>query len=235
MFENNFEQDEEIRNMYSPTFDKLGGSALIAGSLLFALYSALFTILLPIGDGHYDFVQVVLDPDWRRLALVALVGILLMMVGFYTAYARIRSNAGLIGAVGFLFIEAAYLLQACKVTWELFLYPVIAEHAEAAFLLRDAIIKHDSYVVMFRIAASLTILVGIVLFCLTLYRSGKYPKQAALLIFIGALVYALGASISIFVAVAGIFTLAGGCLLLGATLFSSPALESRRGTEHLTR
>jgi hypothetical protein len=39
------------------------------------------------------------------------------------------------------------------------------------------------------------------------------------LIFAGALVYALGPMISIFVSVAGIFTLAVGCLLIGIRLF----------------
>jgi hypothetical protein len=62
-------------------------------------------------------------------------------------------------------------------------------------------------------------LLGIVLFCYTLYRSSKYPKAGALLIFVGALVYALGPMISIFVSVAGIFTLAVGCLLIGVRLF----------------
>jgi hypothetical protein len=67
--------------------------------------------------------------------------------------------------------------------------------------------------------ASITILLGIVLFCYTLYRSSEYPKSAAVLIFVGALVYALGPMISIFVSVAGIFTLAIGCLLIGIRLF----------------
>ncbi len=130
-----------------------------------------------------------------------------------------RSSAGLVGAIGFLFIEAAYLLQACKVTWELFLYPVIASHPESAFLLRDLVIKHDPAVGVFRLMASVTILLGIVLFCYTMYRSTEYPKSAAVLIFAGAMVYALGPMISIFVSVAGIFTLAIGCLLIGLRLF----------------
>lgn len=205
--------------MNSLTLEKTGGVSLILGSLLLVAYSALFPALLPVGNGTYDYVQMVMNPNWVRLAIIAFVGVILMLIGFYAVYSRIRSNAGLIGALGFLFIEAAYLLQACKVTWELFLYPVIASHAESAFLLRDLVIKHDPAVGIFRLMASVTILLGIVLFCYTLYRSSEYPKSAAVLIFVGAVVYAFGPMISIFVSVTGIFTLAIGCLLIGLRLF----------------
>lgn len=205
------------------SIEKVGGVSLIVGSLLLTLYAALFPALLPIGNGTFDYAEVVRNPNWIRLALMAGAGVLLMLVGFYAVYTRMRAKAGLIGAIGFLFIEAAYLLQACKVTWEIFLYPIIAEHAETAFLLRDAIIKHDPAVVIFRVAASATIFIGIVLFCYTLYRSEEYPKAAAILIFVGALVYALGPMISVFVSVAGIFTLSIGCLLMGLRLFRERA------------
>lgn len=114
------------------TIEKFGGISLITGSLLLTAYSALFPALLPLGNGTYDCVQMVLNPNWVRLALIAFAGVILMLIGFYAVYARIRSSAGLVGAIGFLFIEAAYLLQACKVTWELFLYPIIASHPESA-------------------------------------------------------------------------------------------------------
>jgi len=205
--------------MNNLSIEKVGGVSLILGSLLLATYSALFPVLLPVGNGTYDYVQMVMNPNWVRLAIIAFVGVILMLIGFYAAYSRIRSGAGLVGAIGFLFIEAAYLLQACKVTWELFLYPIIASHPESAFLLRDLVIKHDPAVGIFRLMASITILLGIVLFCYTLYRSSEYPKAAAVLIFAGALVYAFGPMISIFVSVAGIFTLAIGCLLIGLRLF----------------
>jgi hypothetical protein len=205
--------------MYVPSLEKVGGISLIVGSLLLTAYAALFPVLLPIGSGTYDYVQVVLNPHWVRLAMIALIGVLLMLIGFYAVYQRVRVSSGVVGAIGFLFIEAAYLLQACKVTWEFFLYPIIAAHPESAFLLGNAIIKNDPAVLVFRSVASLTIMIGIVLFCFTLYRSDEYPKAGTVLIFGGALVYAIGPMISIFVSVAGIFTLAFGCLLIGLRLF----------------
>ncbi len=199
--------------------EKLGGIALIVGSALFATYAAMFPFVIPVTSGTYDFAKAVLDPDWVKLALIALIGILLMLAGFYAVHARMRTKSGRLGAVGFLFIETAFLLQACKVTWELFLYPIIAAHPESAFLLRDRIISHDPYVVAFRTGASVAIFLGVTLFCLALYRSGEYVKAAPILIFCGAIAYAVGSMISIFVSIAGVFVLAIGCLLLGARLF----------------
>ncbi len=210
--------------MQDTVLGKSGGFAIIAGSILLFVYSALFTVLLPIGHGQYDFVQVVLNPNWTRLALIALLGILLMMIGFYTVYERLRVNGGLVAALGFLFIELAYLLQACKVTWELFVYPVLATHTHSAFILGDGILKQDPAVTMFRTISSLTILIGIILFCLSLYRSGKFPKTAAILIFIGALVYGLGPLLSLYASIAGILTLAIGCAMLGVRLFKPQAV-----------
>jgi len=204
--------------MQLASFEKLGGISLIVGSILFAAYSSMFSVLLPIGSGTYDYVLVVLNPNWVRLAFVAFIGILLMLVGFYAVYARFRAKGGVLGAVGFLFIEAAYLLQACKVTWELFLYPIIASHPESAFLLREAIIKSDPSVIAFRMASAITIFIGVVLFCLALHRSNEYPRAAPLLIFVGAIVYAVGPVVSIFASIAGIFVLSIGCSLLGVRL-----------------
>ena len=204
--------------MQLASLERLGGISLIVGSVLFAAYASMFPVLLPIGSGTYDYVAVVLNPNWVRLAFVAFIGILLMLVGFYAVYSRIRAKGGVLGAVGFLFIEAAYLLQACKVTWELFLYPIIAAHPESAFLLREAIIKHDPAVVAFRTVSAITIFLGVVLFCFALHRSNEYPSVAPLLIFGGAIVYAIGPVVSIFASIAGIFVLAIGCSLLGIRL-----------------
>jgi hypothetical protein len=205
--------------------EKLGGLALILGSFLLTAYSALVAILLPFGDPSRSFVDVVLNPNWVWLAIVAFISVLLMLAGFGAVYARLRPTAGAIGEVGYLFIQAAYLLQACKITWELFLYPIIASHPGSAFLLRDATIIKDPAVAAFLAISAFVILIGIVLFCFALYRSDAYPKSAAILIFAGALAYATGSMISIFVAIAGVSALAIGCLLLGMRLLKPAARE----------
>ena len=46
------------------TLQKFGGAAIIAGSLLLALYSAAFQLLLPFKQLMTDYAAVVANPNW---------------------------------------------------------------------------------------------------------------------------------------------------------------------------
>jgi hypothetical protein len=205
------------------TIQKLGGISLIAGSGLMAAYSVLFATLLPVSEARHDFTKLVASPHWIGLVLVALAGVLLMMLGLAAAYTRLYGEAGVAGLLGLLFVEVAYLLQGAKVTWELFLYPVIVRHEPSAALLRDRILLDSPGIVAFRMVASATILLGIVLFCLALVRSRAFPKSGGALIFFGALAYGLGPIVGIVPAIAGIFVLSAGCLVIGLRLIRPEA------------
>jgi hypothetical protein len=206
------------------TIQKLGGFALIAGAILFATYSVLFLSLFPADEIHRDFSRIVLSPPWIGVAAIAFAGVVLMVFGFAAVYSRLHQGAGVLGLVGFAFIEVAYLLQACKVTWEIFLYPIIAGNRSSTMLLRDGILRDHPLVHAFKAGASATIFLGILLFCFALVRSKEFPKAAGILIFVGALVYALGPVLSMMVAIGGIMLLSLGCLLLGLEL-----IHDRRG------
>jgi len=200
------------------TIQRLGGASLIGGSILFMAYSALWPSLLPISEAQRDFSRLVLDPHWTWLAGLAFAGVLLMLFGFGAVYSRLYADAGMTGLLGFVLIEAAYLLQACKVTWEIFLFPIIARDPSAVTLLRDGILRHHPLIVVFKTSASVTIFLGILLFCFALVRSKQFPKAAGILIFVGALVYGSGPLISVVVAIGGIVVLSVGCLILGLKL-----------------
>lgn len=197
---------------------KLGGVALVAGAVLFAVYSVLFPALLPVSEAGRDFTVVVLSPAWGPLALTAFAGILLMMGGFAAVYTRLGAEGGWAGLGGFLLVEVAYLFQAAKVSWEFCLYRAIARYAPAAPLLRDRVLLHDGAVVAFRVAASGTIFVGISLYCFALVRSKAFPKAGGALVFAGAILYGLGPVLGVWAWIAGVFVLAAGCLVLGVTL-----------------
>ena len=203
--------------MQLSTLQRLAGSALIAGSVLLAVYAIAFPMLLPLDRMASDFAQVVLNPHWLWLAGVAFAGVLLMVAGFAGIYSRLYSTAGCTGLIGFVALELAYLLQACKVTWEIFLYPVIAAHPTALALLRDGIIKQSELVGLFRLGATATILVGTLLFCFTLIRSREFPKSGGIVLFAGALLY--GLHLNTHTAIAGILIHSLGCLILGLRLF----------------
>lgn len=198
------------------SLQKIGGISLILGSSLLTIYAIAFPVLLPSStSAQRDMAAIALSPNWQWITLVAFHGVILTMFGYAAVYTRLYSKSGVIGLLGFLFLEIAYLLQACKVTWEAFLFPVIASHEGAAPLLRDQLLKHSQHVIVFRTVASLFILMGIVLFCFTLIRSREFPKSAGALIFLGAVTYAVGPAFSTLVAIAGIFTVSIGSLILG--------------------
>jgi len=203
--------------MQLSTLQRLAGSALIGGSALLALYAIAFPVLLPLDRMATDFTQGVLNLHWLWLASVAFAGVLLMVAGFAGIYSRLYSTAGCTGLVGFVALQLAYLLQACKVTWEIFLYPVIAAHPTAVSLLRDRIIKQSELVGIFRLGATATILVGTLLFCFTLIRSREFPKSGGIVLLVGALLY--GLHLNTPSAIAGILIHSLGCLILGLRLF----------------
>lgn len=201
--------------MQLKNIQKLGGVALIVGSLCLAAYSFLFMKLLPYALIRQDMTLGIKNPNWTWIAAVALAGVALLMYGFAAAYSRMYAESGVTGFIGLIVLEIAYMMQAAKVTWEIFLYPVIAGTAPSLFT--EFIIYHNAHVALYRGAASLTIFLGILLFCFALVRS-KFPKAAGILIFAGALIYGLGPMLSVLAAMGGIVILSVGCLVLGLSL-----------------
>jgi hypothetical protein len=209
--------------MLVSTIQKFGGGSLILGSVLLLAYSVLFPLVLPMKDMMTDFTLLVLNPNWLWISVVAFAGVLMMIFGFAAVYSKLFAESGLVGLLGFIFIEIAYIFQACKVTWEIFIWPVIASNQASLFLLRDFVIKNSAFVTVFRGIASITIFLGIILFCITLVRSKSFPKLGGILIFVGAFMYGVGPLLSVIVSMAGIFILSIGCTIIGLTLIKKQA------------
>jgi hypothetical protein len=204
------------------SFERLGAACFMVGSTLLAGYAVLFAVLIPVGGAGAEYSLVVLDSNWARLSLVAFIAILFMLAGLDAVFSRIRATAGLTGTIGFLLTKIAFVLQACVLTWELLLDPIIAANAGSAFLLRERIIANDPGMVIFRWGAVLSIFLSTILFGLAVYRSKAFPRSALVLIMIGAVAYAIGPMISIILAVAGVIALSVGCILIGARLWRAP-------------
>jgi hypothetical protein len=113
----------------------------------------------------------------------------------------------------------AYIFQAAKVTWEIFVYPIIVSYAPSLPLFSDKIMMQHPQFILFRWLASITIFIGVILFCITLLRSREFPKSAGILILCGAVVYAVGPILNVYLAIAGILILSVGCFILGYTMF----------------
>lgn len=201
------------------SIQKIGGISLILGSILFVVYTVCFALLIPLKTGTGQPSDMVQNPNWLWLAVTVFFGILLLIFGFSAIYSKIYNKTGVSGLVGYISIQIAYIFQAAKVTWEIFIYPVIVNNEKAIFLFNDNVLKHSNGFMIFRTAASLTILLGIILFSSAIIRSKEFSKSSGLLVLAGALIYGIGPVLNVYFAMAGIFIFAVGCLLLGKRLF----------------
>ena len=208
--------------MTSLSHERIGSVFIAVGSTLVACYAVLFPLLLPVRTGVFDYPRLVVNPHWRPLALLAFVGVVSVLAGLDAIYSRMRATAGIAGTIGLLVTKVALLLQACVLTWELVLDPIIAAHSESAFLLREGVILTNPAMVAFRWMFVASLIVGALLFGLAVYRSHQFPKAAVVLIVVGAVVYASGSSVSVFVAISGVILFAVGGVLIGVRLWQEP-------------
>jgi hypothetical protein len=162
-----------------------------------------------------DVSLMILSPNWIWISSLAFPGALLMIFGFTAVYARLYNKAGVLGLIGYVFIILAYIFQAAKITWEIFVYPIIVGFEPSIALFRDKIFMQHPQFILFRLLASITIFVGVILLCITLIRSHEFPKSAGILILCGAIIYAVGPAINIYLAIAGVVILSIGCFIVG--------------------
>jgi hypothetical protein len=195
-----------------------GGWAVIAGAVLLTVWAVCWTTLLPVQERTRDFTLLVASPHWVWVSALALPALLLLIFGFTAVYSRLYAGAGWAGLAGYVLIVLAYFFQAARVTWEVFLYPIIAGYAPAAALFREKLMLHHPLFGLFSALAQGTILSGVVLFSLALLRSRAFSPWAGALILAGALVYAAGPMLNIYLAIVGVVILSAGCLLLGLKL-----------------
>jgi len=199
--------------MENSTLKKLGGLSISAGGVLLALYATLYNALLPVGMMISDYSQLVSNPAWVPICVVALVGTGLLALGVVATYAVIARTAGVIGFIGFVFLFIAYLLQFGELVTEVFYYPGLASTEAGLEIFRSrSMVTHPSVLSFYHVLVA-TIGVGILLFGISLLRSKAFPKAAGILLIVGAGIYA--AAPSFFVDLAGITIFAVACVMIG--------------------
>ncbi len=197
------------------TIQRWGGIAIILGSIFLTAWAICWTTLLPVNERARDISLMISNPNWIWISSLAYPGTLFMIFGFTAVYARLYNKAGVLGFIGYVFIILAYIFQAAKITWEIFIYPIIVGYEPSIALFRDRILLQHPQFILFRLFASITIFVGVILLCIMLIRSREFPKSAGILIFCGAIIYAVGPLINIYLAIAGVVILSIGCFILG--------------------
>jgi hypothetical protein len=199
---------------------RLGGMSIIIGAILLTLWTICWTFLLPIHERLRDVSLLIVNHNWIWISSISLFGVILMIFGFTAAYARMYHKVGISGFIGFLLVIIAYIFQAAKITWEIFIYPVLAENSSSIFLLRDRVLFVSPLVVLFKWLSLISIFVGVILFCISLIRSKEFPKLSGYLVFCGAILYGIGPMIHIYLAVIGVVILSLGCFFIGYRMLS---------------
>ncbi|MBN2436734.1 MAG: hypothetical protein JXK07_15850 [Spirochaetes bacterium] len=200
---------------------KTGAVSLFAGSVLLVIYSVLAAVMMRGFNGTGDFCTVIRHDFWMISTVTVFAGLVLLMLGLAIVYSRIASQSGALGFAGIVVFEFAYLLQAAKVTWEIFIYPQLAYNDKASFLISDRIIWGSMSITVYLVLSSVTLLLGIIIFCVSMYRSGYYTKLSSVMLLIGAVMYGAGELVHMTVAITGIIIFAAGCFLCGITLLKN--------------
>jgi hypothetical protein len=201
------------------TLQRWGGIAIILGSVFLTAWAICWSTLLPAHEQTRDLSKIILDPHWIWIASLAFPGIILMIFGYTAVYSRLYTKAGISGFIGYIFIIIAYIFQAAKVSWEIFVYPIIVSYTPSLPLFSEKILTQHPQFILFRWLASTIIFIGVILFCITLIRSREFPKSAGILILCGAVIYAVGPILNVYLAIAGVLMLSVGCFILGYTMF----------------
>jgi len=198
------------------SLQKLAALAIVVGAGLLTAWTVCWSLLLPRLDQVKDFTLVASHPNWLWISTLSLFGLLLLLFGFIGAYSRIYDRAGSIGLVGFISLVSAYLIQLSKVTWEIFIYPVLA--AQASAVLRERLLIDSTGVTVFRLAAMGSILLGVVLFTVAMIRSRRFSRASPLLFLVGAILYGVGPMVSVWLAIGGVLVFSAGCVGIGIGL-----------------
>ena len=207
------------------TIRKSGGIAIIAGAVLFTLWTVCWTFCLPIAERMKDFSLLVKSPNWIWVCSIAFPGVFLTAFGFTAIYSKIYKESGILGFLGYILITIAYILQAAQISWEIFVYPAMIAHEPSVALLRDRIFITSPMVSIFRMLFDGSILLGVITFGTALIRSKEFPKAGGILFVSGAIIYAVGPMIYIYLGILGVLMLSAGMLILGLKLLGDQTAE----------
>ena len=198
---------------------RLGGYSMILGAVFLFFWTLCRFICLPSHIAGNDFNALVQNPNWKWVISLSLPGVIFTIFGFTAVYSRLYRSSGFLGLIGYIFIVLSYLHQLSQIVIEIFIYPIISE--TAPILLGAQNLYFHPLFSQFRTSFYFLMAIGLPLFCLAIIRSKEFPKSSGFFILSGAILYAIGPMITIYVALSGIVILSTGCFILGKKLLSA--------------
>ncbi len=171
---------------------KTGGISLILAGIVFIVYVFLSQALLPLNLAKTDFASLVLNKNWLFVSCFVFPGVLLSLFGIIALYSKIMEKSGIIGLIGFILVTLTFVLQISELTWEICLYPVIANYNPALPLFQDQLIIKSPLVVLFLSIFLISASSGNIFFGIGLIKSKTLTIWLGIIMIIGALFYSFG-------------------------------------------
>ncbi len=212
--------------MASSNLIRLGGlAAVVAGALL--LIVDLWNLLLEIIVGESEnFSAFAVTTSWTVMSTMYLIGVLLLLVALVGLYASQAEAAGTLGLVGFLAALVGTGLLAGMMWAMAFVVPSAAIEAPAFLDAEEVAGPLDMGFMLSGIAVA----VGWALFGLATFKARVFPRKAAIVLIIGALLTVLplpATTLVIDVAVAwlGLTLLSGQRRSAGTSIGAQPRVQ----------
>ncbi len=210
----------------SPTMlSRLSGLALACGSALFATGNLLHPI------DHAPASQA--SPTWEAAHVTMVLGLALMALGLPGVYARQAERAGTLGLAGLVLLFVGMIAIVPGLWHEAFVVPTIGDEAARAVEQGAGGRLH--------VIAGLVFLVGHVAFGLATFRARVFPRAAATLLLVSAVVASASAALvlssglstppSVVAIIAGAVLLSLGYAWLGCAHVASLRVAGAPGTD----
>ncbi|WP_455382289.1 hypothetical protein [Salinispira pacifica] len=181
----------------------------LSGLLLIIWWLLLGLTLLPGGSGR-SFAAMVLTPGWVPINVIGLVATLLLAIGLSGFLARQAERPGTLGFLGAIVSIAGVVLFGALQFDETFVWPLLAVHAPQLMEPGGPMFTNGPFLSVYLIMGVL-FAGGFVLLAVHLIRLKSHPLVLELLLLVGAVLFAGGTLVPVFVRTVGV-------LLLGASL-----------------
>lgn len=174
--------------MRSSNLIRIGGLVAVVAGVLLLLLADLWNLLLEvIVGGSENFSEFAVTTSWTVLSAMYLIGALLLLVALGGLYARQSEAAGALGLVGFLAALVGTGLLAGMMWTLAFVVPSVAIEAPAFLDAEQTAGPLDMGFMLSGIAVAL----GWALFGVATLRARVFPRTAAIVLIVGALLIVL--------------------------------------------
>jgi hypothetical protein len=170
--------------MTSSALVRIGALAAIAAGALLLVADVWSFLSEVIGGGVEEFSEFATTSAWTVMSAMYLIGVLLLLVALVGLYARQSQESGVLGVAGFLAALIGTGLLAGMMWTFAFVVPSVAVEAPTFLNAEQVAGPLDAGFML----SGLAVAIGWALFGVATLRAGVFPRVAAVVLIVGAIV-----------------------------------------------